>query len=380
MTVETQNLIWRPMAVSDGAAMADLLNAIDAEDHVWGQYTVEDATEELDSPVDDLPTSTLAVFDGETMLGFSAVHYKPTAEIVHRVQAAGAVRPTHRRQGLGTKLMQHGLDSARALHELHHPALQLVVESIYGEHVHGAVALYRAAGMTATKWSRHMRHPLGSAIPDAPIPDGLRVEGSTAETDEEFRAVRNEAVRDDLSRSQLSAEEWKVSVVNASFRPELSFLLRDVETGTAAGVLLVVSWEAETAATGIRDAYFRVMATRPAYQERGVAEALISHTLRRRRTRATDGPASGLMRIVRAKSSESTRVPGSSPKTPRCITASNSDAVDGQPSRPAGKPRRVNPLFQSADEVWEAAAASARDDPARPESQRRSGRSRPGAD
>ena len=279
MTVESQNLIWRPMAVSDGAAMADLLNAIDAEDHVWGQYTAEDAAEELDSPVDDLPTSTLAVFDGATMLGFSAVHYKPTAEIVHRVQAAGAVRPTHRRHGLGTKLMQHGLATAETLHALHHPTLQLVVESIYGEHVEGAVALYREAGMTATKWARHMKHPLGTAIPDAPIPDGLRIEGYRAETDEEFRAVRNEAVQDDLGRSQLSAKEWKVWAVNANFRPELSFLLRDVETGTAAGVLLVVSWEAETVATGIRDAYFRVIATRPAYEERGVAESLISHTL-----------------------------------------------------------------------------------------------------
>ena len=177
-------------------------------------------------------------------------------------------------------LMQHGLATAEALHALHHPTLQLAVESIYGEHVHGAVALYRAAGMTATKWVRHMRHPLGSAIPGAPIPDGLQIEGYTAETDEEFRAVRNEAVKDDLERSQLSAEEWKVWAVNANFRPELSFLLRDVETGTAAGVLLVVSWEAETVATGIRDAYFRVIATRPAYEGRGVAEALISHTLR----------------------------------------------------------------------------------------------------
>ncbi|WP_426594940.1 hypothetical protein ACPPVS_05055 [Cellulomonas sp. McL0617] len=279
MTVESQTLVWRPLAVSDAAAMADLLNAIDAEDHVWGQYTEQDAAEELDSPVDDLRTSTLAVFDSAMMLGFSAVHYKPMAEIVHRVQAAGAVRPTHRRQGLGMKLMQHGLASAQELHELHHPTLQLVVESIYGEHVDGAVALYRAAGMTATKRSRHMRHPLGTALPDAPIPDGLRIEGYTAATDEEFRTVRNEAAHD-VGRSPLSAEEWKVWAVNASFRPELSFLLRDVETGTPAGVLLVVSWEADTVATGIRDAYFRVIATRPADEERGVAEALISHTLR----------------------------------------------------------------------------------------------------
>ncbi|NNC13657.1 GNAT family N-acetyltransferase [Planctomonas sp. JC2975] len=280
MTVELQNLVWRPLAVSDGAAMADLLNAIDAEDHVWGQYTVEDATEELDSPVDDLPTTTLAVFDGATMLGFSAVHYKPTAEIVHRVQAAGAVRPSHRRLGLGTKLMQHGLATAETLHALHHPTLRLIVESIYGEHVQGAVALYRAAGMTATNWVRHMRHPLGAAIPDAPVPDGLQFERYTTATDEEFRAVRNEAVQDDPGRSQLSVEEWKVWAVNASFRPRLSFLLRDVKTGTAAGVVLVVSWEAETATTGVRDAYFRIIATRPAYTERGVTEALMSHTLR----------------------------------------------------------------------------------------------------
>lgn len=268
------------MVVSDGATLADLLNAIDTEDQVWGQYTADDAAEELNSPVDDLPTFTLAVFDGATMLGFSAVHYKPTAEIVHRMHAAGAVHPTHRRQGLGTKLMQHGLATAEALHALHHPTLQLVVESFHGEHVDGAVALYGAAGMAATQWGRHMRHPLGTAIADAPVPDGLRIEGYRAETDEEFRAVRNAAAQDYVGRSQLSAEEWKVWAVNANFRPGLSFLLRDVKTGTAAGVLLVVSWEADTVATGIRDAYVRVIATRPAYEERGVAEALISHTLR----------------------------------------------------------------------------------------------------
>ena len=275
----SQNLAWRPLAVSDGAAMADLLNAVDDEDHVWGQYTQEDAVEELDSPVDDLPTSTLAVFDGATMVGFSAVHYKPAAEVVHRVQAAGAVRPTHRRQGLGTTLMQHGLATAQELHAEHHPTLRLIVESVYGEHVGGAVALYRAAGMTATGWARHMRHPLGAAIPGSRIPDGLRIEGYSPQNDEEFRAVRNESVQEDPGRSQLSAEEWKVWAVNSSFRPELSFLLRDVGTGASAGVALVVSWEAETAATGIRDAYFRVIATRPAYEGRGVAEALISHTL-----------------------------------------------------------------------------------------------------
>lgn len=279
MVTESQNLTWRPLAVSDAAAMADLLNAIDAEDHVWGRYTVEDAADELASPTVDLPTSTLAVFDGLTMLGFSAVHDTPAAEGVHRMQAAGAVGPTHRRQGLGTTLLRRGLETARTLHARHHPTFQLVVESLYGEHVHGAIALYRAAGMTATQRNLHMRHPLGAATPVAPIPDGRRLEGWTAETDEEFRAVRNDAFQTDGS-ARLSAEEWKAWTVSASFRPELSFLLRDVRTGTAAGLVLTVCWEAETAATGIRDAYLGVIGTRLAYRKRGVAHALISHTLR----------------------------------------------------------------------------------------------------
>jgi mycothiol synthase len=278
MTPDSTELLWRPMTVADGASLADLLNAIDAEDHVWGQYTDEDATEELDSPVDHLPTSTLAVFEGATMVGFSAVHYRPSAEVVHRVHAAGAVRPTHRRRGLGTTLMQHGLATAIELHALHHPTLSLIVESIYGEHVAGAVALYRAAGMTLTRSVAHMRHPPGAAIPRVPAPVGLRFEGYTPGTDEEFRAVRNEAAAAS-GGAPLTAEEWKVWAVNASFRPELSFLLRDIESGVAAGVVLVVSWDADTVASGIRDAYFRVIATRPAYEGRGVAEALISHTL-----------------------------------------------------------------------------------------------------
>lgn len=265
--------------MSDAAELADLLNAVDEEDHVWGRYTVEDAADELTSPVIDLTTSTRAAFDGATMLGFSAVHHQPDAEVVHRVQAAGAVRPSRRRQGLGTRLLRHGLETAGTLHGRHHPTLRLVVETIYGEHVHDAVALYRAAGMTATRWNVHMRHPLGTAIADAAIPDGLRIESWTTETDDEFRDVRNDAWRTNGS-APLSAQEWAVWAVNPNFRPELSFLLRNVRTGTVAGVVLTVCWEAETAATGVRDAHLRIVGTRPDHRRRGVARALVSHALR----------------------------------------------------------------------------------------------------
>jgi GNAT superfamily N-acetyltransferase len=44
------------------------------------------------------------VFDGATMLGFSAVHYKPMAEVVHRVHAA---------RGVAQALVSHTLRAAQ---------------------------------------------------------------------------------------------------------------------------------------------------------------------------------------------------------------------------------------------------------------------------
>ncbi len=45
-------------------------------------------------------------------------------------------------------------------------------------------------------------------------------------------------------------------------------------------MLLTYSWDADTEATGVRDAHFMTIGTRRAYRKRGVASALISHALR----------------------------------------------------------------------------------------------------
>jgi ribosomal protein S18 acetylase RimI-like enzyme len=125
-----------------------------------------------------------------------------------------------------------------------------------------------------------MERPLGATPGDAAIPAGLRVEPWSARTDEDFRLVRNEAYQDYWGAAPMPADSWKNKITNQTFRPEVSFLLRDVATGTPVGVLVTLSWAADTAATGVRDAHFMVIGTHRAYRNRGAAGALIGHALR----------------------------------------------------------------------------------------------------
>jgi mycothiol synthase len=92
--------------------------------------------------------------------------------------------------------------------------------------------------------------------------------------------IRNESFQDHWGSAPMLADSWQSRITNHTFRPEVSFLLRDVANGTPVGMLVTMSWEADTAATG-RNAYFMFIGTLRDYRRRGVAGGLIGHALRR---------------------------------------------------------------------------------------------------
>lgn len=277
---ESVPVTWRPLTLGDARAAADLLHAMEAVDKVDENYDEEDVYRELADPYVDLERASLAAFVGDVMVGYMAAVYRPNAEEVHRVYIDGGVRPDHRRRGLGTTLLKAGIEAAKALHARHHPALKLVIELHRGEHVAGMAELARSQGFAPVRYYQNMEHPLGNAIPTAPVPEGMRLEPWSPETDEEFRFVRNESFADHWGSTPMPADSWKSKITNHTFRPEVTFLLRDESTGTPAGMLLTMCWEADTAATGVRDAHFMFIGTLRQYRKRGVAGALIAHALR----------------------------------------------------------------------------------------------------
>lgn len=273
------DLTWRPLTRSDAKASADLLNVIETVDKIGENYAEEDTLQELIDPYADLERASLAAFDGDVMVGYMKIRYKPVATSVHRVFMDGGVHPSYRRQGVGTRLVKAGVAAAQVVHALHHPTLQLVVDVHKAEQISGVPELVRSQGFAPVRYYQFMEHPLGAAIPSAAVPSELQVEAWSEQNASDFLTVRNASFQDYWGAAPMPMDSWQNKITDQTFQPTVSFLLRDSASGTPAGLLVTKSWESDTAATGVRDAHFMVIGTVPEYRKRGVACALIGHAL-----------------------------------------------------------------------------------------------------
>ncbi|GAB3730149.1 GNAT family N-acetyltransferase [Amycolatopsis oliviviridis] len=273
------DLTWRPLAREDAQASADLLNAMETVDGIGENYTAEDTLQELIDPYADLERASLAAFDGDVMAGYMKIRFKPSAEEIHRVFLDGGVHPGYRRRGIGGALVDAGVAAAKVVHASHHPDSKLVVDVNRPERIAGLAELVRSRGFTPVRYFQRMEHSLG-ALDGPAIPDGFVVEPWSERNDEDFRTVRNEAYRDYWGAAPMPADLWRNKITNQTFRPDISFLLREEATGAAVGMLVTLWWEADTEATGVRDAHFMVIGTLREYRRRGVAGALMGHALR----------------------------------------------------------------------------------------------------
>jgi mycothiol synthase len=278
MISDSSSLTWRPQTVQDAQAVADLLNAMETVDKLGEYYLAQDTLQQLVDPYLDLERASLAALDGDVIVGYMAASYKPATEEVHRVLLDGGVHPNYRRRGIGTALVEAGVAAVKALHAQQHPTLKLVIDVQKAEHIVGTAELFRSQGFAPVVFSQHLVHPLGAAIPDPAVPEGLRVEPWSERNDEEFRMIRNEAFKD-AGLPEMPVDNWKNRMINHTFQPDVSFLLRDVANGAAAGMLLTKYWEGDTVITGVREARFILIGTLRDYRRQGVASALIGHAL-----------------------------------------------------------------------------------------------------
>jgi ribosomal protein S18 acetylase RimI-like enzyme len=274
------DIIWRPLTVADAPAAAELCAAAEAVDDEGETYGAADIAEELNAPRVEPGRGAFGAFTpGGRLVAFAFVFARTAADPVHQMHLWSVVAPQWRGFGIGTELTERALDAARDISSLRFPGAPAVLQRSVYEPLTDLAAHLEKRGFTVQHYEIGMERMIGpDEAATAPTPpEGFELVGYTPELAEEVRLTHNEAfVPDHPGSTPMTAETFAAQTGSASFRADLSFILRHAADGRLAGYVLSLCYPAATEATGRSDVYLDYIGTRREYRGRGVAGTVIA--------------------------------------------------------------------------------------------------------
>jgi len=321
-------VLTRALRPGDAPALLRLLVAAQAVDQGGEHADLADVEHELADPGLDLSRDSVAVFDGELLVAQATAHPRQGVLAV-----SGVVDPAARGRGHGTALLgwARELAAARGL-------ATLSVQT--DDRVAGAVALFTRSGLSPVRhWydmARELATGVGGVVVVEPTPRpvaGIVVEAVTARDSEEVRLLHGVAFADHWGSEPPDTEQWSQRYLGSpAWCPQVSLLARDdpgvvlvggpgggpadgpgaassgapggtgvgppggpgaassgapgggsrgglADTavgGRVVGYALGYEWPAETAATGIREAWLGQLGVAPGARGRGVGSLLLA--------------------------------------------------------------------------------------------------------
>jgi mycothiol synthase len=271
---------WRAITVEDAPEWARLLLAVEESYGREDFVGAEDLVEDLRDPDVDPERGTIAAFSEGSMVAYAGLRSGPTVTARHEMDLHWAVHPGHR--GLGTPLLAWAEQAALPLHQAHYPGHPLALSADCPADQGDALRLFAAAGYQQARWFHFMSRDLTAAVPDGRVPEGIRIAGYATEFSQAARQIRDSAFGD----AQTTAESWQHTVGHARFRPAFSFLayLGDEPVG----VIIANEYDAFRQATGRRECFIATVGVTRAARGRGIASALLAHSLTAARAAGCD--------------------------------------------------------------------------------------------
>lgn len=286
-TLTWTSLSWSPLTLEDVPALTALLNRVDAVEQSGEPAEEPSIREWLSMPELDLAQDSVAVRDGEELLGFCAVDVStaPDTEGRVRCQLMGTVDPAHRRQGLGSELFAWAEARAAQLAAERHPDVEVAVFRASGGRdpeadgptdaplTGGAEVrplLAQRGYQRARSWLSMVRELPGPALPSTDLPGVLVVAPDDSER-EATRLAHLDAFADHWGSAPVTAERWSIWWSSHTSRRELSSIAVDAD-GTVLGYVI-----ASEDKPGVL--HIALVGTRPSARGRGIARAVIARSL-----------------------------------------------------------------------------------------------------
>jgi mycothiol synthase len=279
----------RPLGDDDVAVWVDLLDAVEEEDRTGEHFSADDLAEVLADPDVEVGKDAVGAFAADgALVGYWLVQPRVTDGQV-TVDMQGAVLPALRGVGIGSALVTGMVERAVRARDERRPDLPARLVATGGASDDAQASLLATVGLRPERWTFVMRMSLDALPPAPPLPAGYRVRPYDGSMADAVRVAHNAAFVDLPGATSLSEERWRLSVTEArNFRPEVSFVASPAGSDEIAAYVQTAEFEADFAATGRREAYVAKVGTGRDHRGKGLAAALLGHTLRAYRAAGYD--------------------------------------------------------------------------------------------
>jgi mycothiol synthase len=272
----------RPFHPDDEAFVLDLYQAAARSDGTEPMLMAADLHAWLTHP-ESRPEQDffVAEVDGQPA-GFVGLLLWHGTRAAHRLFARGAVHPNFRRRGVGRALLQAAEARARVRRTELPPGLACYFEISCRSTQPANSALCQSQGLTPVRRFHRMVRDLRQPLPDVTLPTGFVLRPWEPDADEALLAAHNEAFADHWADEPVPPEQWRHFREVPYFRPDLWHLAWTAapnEPAVLAGFCLNFISPNHQARMGRREAMLDEIGVRPAFQRRGLAAALLAHTL-----------------------------------------------------------------------------------------------------